>query len=935
MLFVVFLFLPFITSGSTITSRLTLSPYFTDNAVLQVWDESDTRPYVYGEAPPSATITLTITSIASGYAYNKSYTAETSTKGTFFFQLDGTYCTDPNGNPGPHYGPYYISVTDGVTIVNVNNVLFGDVYVCAGDVQMAFPMKRANVSHKKSSTTFHILDMSNGANARWASAPEGLDDFSALCYLTAWEFTNIYTSMFAGNEIMPFGLVMGARAGTLLSDWDIKKGTAYLDLIQPLIHLSFRTVVFAQGVQDAMVNGSQGWGSSDEYGAMVRNTISSWRDKGVVGNYGWVYAQLPRILFGNATTLNAVRLGQASAIPLPFNLSNPEVAGGEPVTTGMAITVDMVPYWDTILLYSRRNVQETARRLALMIAHAPWGKLEPHIGYSPPVLKSVTGHTSNGIVTLWISFKDVPGSAMSNLQQGESQNCTDCCSLSGRRGMFEIYFIGNGSWVQCDDYSVLSGGIATVNFSSSVVVDHSNVTMRYAALSTECVIMNGNGIPLGPFHHTYNIGPNKQAETTSTIPVVTYTEARHLTEQRIPKKDLWAVEWNHSTLVRFRSSYRALTAGPIMGFSTWNSVHCWADEKFVREQVNLMVSLDMTKAGYLNFNVDDCWQSDRAWTNGAFNGTIIADPSRFPSGMRELGMFVNSAGMHYGSYTSQTQFTCQGRPGAYQHEAVDAQTYCDWNVDFLKIDDCAGSKYDQLNTSWILFRAALDACRAKAGRPPIFLACSSCGPSNPDGCQSWIRALCNQWRTVGDIQATWGSVMQVLETNDLMRHVGGTGDGRWNDADMLQVGNVGLTYSEQVSHFSLWCLIAAPLLISTDLRHISPETLTILLAPELIMVSQDLMGIQGTRVSPRAVEGQEVWAKPLLDGSVAVVLLNRALAPSNNITCDFSAWGWPQGTRAVVRDLWKRADVGTFTDSFTSSLAVPSHGVQALKITMT
>jgi alpha-galactosidase len=306
---------------------------------------------------------------------------------------------------------------------------------------------------------------------------------------------------------------------------------------------------------------------------------------------------------------------------------------------------------------------------------------------------------------------------------------------------------------------------------------------------------------------------------------------------------------------------------------------------------------------------------------------VIEDPVRFPSGMKALGEFIRERGMKYGGYTSASETTCQNRPGSYQHEVMDAQTYCDWKLDFLKIDICGGDHYPGLNTSWLMFRKALDECTTREGRPPVHLACSSCGPKNPDGCHSWIRDVCNQWRTVVDIQATWDSLFEVLETNDLMRFLGG--NGKWNDADMLQVGNVGLSHTEQISHFSLWCLLAAPLLISTDLRHISNETVAILTAPEPIAVAQDLLGVQGTRITPRAVDGPEVWAKPIVDG-FGVVLLNRGLAPAS-VTLRFEDLGWPQGTRATIRDLWTRSNVGEFLDSYTVS-NVPSHGSEMVTV---
>lgn len=231
-----------------------------------------------------------------------------------------------------------------------------------------------------------------------------------------------------------------------------------------------------------------------------------------------------------------------------------------------------------------------------------------------------------------------------------------------------------------------------------------------------------------------------------------------------------------------------------------------------------------------------------------------------------------------------------------------------------------------MNTSWILFRQGLDACYAGGGRGMV-LSVEYC--SDPNGCGQWITKLTNLWRTTGDIQATWASMTSNLDSQNDMAAI--AGPGHVNDPDMLQVGNAGMSYEEQKTHFSAWAVVAAPLLIGTDLvSGIDNETMSILSAPEVIAVDQDPLVVQGQRVSPANATGVECWAKPLQDGSVAALLMNRGLATDTPV-CTWQQLGFAANTVAAVRDLWARASLGTATGSYSAS--VPSHGVQLVKIT--
>lgn len=330
----------------------------------------------------------------------------------------------------------------------------------------------------------------------------------------------------------------------------------------------------------------------------------------------------------------------------------------------------------------------------------------------------------------------------------------------------------------------------------------------------------------------------------------------------------------------------------------------------------------MKDAGFEYVNIDDCWQVERYP-----DGTIQPDPVPFPIGMKALADYAHSKGLKFGVYTARGSRTCQNRPGAYQHEEIDAATYCDWGLDYLKNDNCGGSNWKTLNTSWIKFTEGFEKCYNKTGRY-IVRSVEYC--RSVTGCGEWIANSANLWRTTGDIQATWSSVISTIHANNKMAPV--ARPGHFNDADMMQVGNIGLSIVEQYSHMSLWCIASAPLLVGTDLVHASNETLRILTNREVIAINQDLGyngAIQGTIVSTDSVANTQVWSKRLADGkSFGVVLLNLG-DTSANVTATWKTLGF-SGT-ATVRDLWAHEDRGAQKDSFTAE--VQSHGTVFIKVT--
>jgi alpha-galactosidase len=361
---------------------------------------------------------------------------------------------------------------------------------------------------------------------------------------------------------------------------------------------------------------------------------------------------------------------------------------------------------------------------------------------------------------------------------------------------------------------------------------------------------------------------------------------------------------------------------PPMGWNSWNKFACKdINEQVVRASADAIASNGMKDAGYQYVVIDDCWQTGRDTA-----GNIIADPQKFPSGIKALADYVHSKGLKFGIYTDAGTKTCAGRPGSMGHEYQDAQQYANWGVDYLKEDWCSTLPGQDSESSYTLMRNAL----AATGRPIVFSICEW-GSTKP---WLWSVPVGNMWRATGDIQdcwsckKTWGG-SGFLEIIDLMDPLYSyAGPGHWNDADMLEIGNGGMTTEEYRAHFSLWAIFSAPLLAGNDLEHMTPDTREILLNKEVIAIDQDPMGIQGHRVQKAG--DLEVWSKQLADGGRAVALLNRS-DKAATISADWRNIGYPATLPAAVRDLWAHKDLARHTGSF--STEVPGHAVVMVRIT--
>ncbi|WP_369255938.1 NPCBM/NEW2 domain-containing protein [Streptomyces sp. R35] len=360
-----------------------------------------------------------------------------------------------------------------------------------------------------------------------------------------------------------------------------------------------------------------------------------------------------------------------------------------------------------------------------------------------------------------------------------------------------------------------------------------------------------------------------------------------------------------------------LALTPPMGFNNWNSTHCRAEfnEDMVKGIADLFVDKGLKDAGYQYVNLDDCW----ALPSRDANGKLVPDPVRFPGGIKAVADYVHAKGLKLGIYTSAGVKTCNsaGFPGALGHEYSDAQQFADWGVDYLKYDNCNNLGVD----AKLRYTTMRDALRA-TGRPIVYSICEW-GQNKP---WEWAADVGHLWRTTGDISDSWGSMLSILKQNLPLAPY--AGPGHWNDPDMLEVGNGGMTDTEYRSHFSMWSVMAAPLLIGSDLRKASAATFDLLDNKEVIAVDQDPLGKQGTVLSSEG--GRWVVAKEMKDGSRAVALFNET-GSAQRIATTAQAVGLPETDAYTLRDVWQHKSYNT---AGTISATVPAHGTVLVRVSV-
>ena len=353
-----------------------------------------------------------------------------------------------------------------------------------------------------------------------------------------------------------------------------------------------------------------------------------------------------------------------------------------------------------------------------------------------------------------------------------------------------------------------------------------------------------------------------------------------------------------------------LAPTPPMGWNSWNHFAGRIDDKTVRAQADAMVSSGMKAAGYEYIVIDDTWAGQRDAQG------IIHPNDKFPD-MKALADYVHSKGLKLGIYSSPAAKTCAGYEGSRGHEEQDAQTYASWGMDYLKYDWCqSGGSLEQMQAAYTKMHDAL----LKTGRPIVLSLCQY----GWHKVWEWGASVGgNLWRTTGDIRDNYYAMSAIgFDQNGLEKFAG---PGHWNDPDMLEVGNGGMSEDEYRTHMSLWAILAAPLMAGNDLSQMTPYTVQLLTNRDVIAVDQDPLGKQGYRI---AQEGPfEVWMKPMSDGSKVVGLFNRQ-STTEQMTVNFAQLGITG--EATIRDLWLQKDVGTAGGSY--SAYVPRHGVVLVRI---
>jgi hypothetical protein len=951
---------------------------YSDHMVLESREAYDIRPFIAGWGD---TVGEAVTVTFKGGTYTTTVAQDLSWE----VQMN---CCDGTTNQT-------LKVSSPATALTYTDVSCGQVYVCSGQSNMELPLSYINngtaeiaaatmpnlrlftVPHATAATPQR--DVSGSSSAWRPVSPAEIKAFSAVCYLTAEKLA----AMYLGQDF-PIGLIQSTWGGTRVEAWSPLSTNAtcaatagpapsplsgpqqyaalYNAMIAPLTRFSLRAAFWFQGEHNVVTHSSR-----ERYGCTFGAMVNAWRDawRGI-GDFPFLFVQLAPYSgyspFAGHGDTSTIRLAQADALP-KIGLD----------TTGMAVTIDLgdpsAPAGD---VHSRQK-EEVSRRLALAALHVAYAvqegegilntedsKATPEplvpLHYSGPALLSAQGGASQ--TTLTFGFA---GGANSSgmLRLGDTLGCKE------HRG---IDFHGNAIGGECcaahDTFQLCTGSAAvSANSTELSCANATSITLGAAGVVTLGGTAPG-GAPPTVVRHAYANYPQCALYNEQNLPASPFVaKIQYPGAAAAPAAPRAAVGAARSA---------GKNATPPMGVNSWNSFHCNVDERKMRGMADALVSTGLAKVGYNFLNIDDCWQVERSP-----DGTINADPARFPGGIKPLVDYAHSQGIKFGIYSAQKQYTCQRRPGSYQHEAIDVQTYCDWGIgartpaaqaqppasqcaltppsrpvrlqlchlsakkkDYIKLDQCAGKGWPTSNTSWIKFRAAVDVCFAKR-KTPMVLSVESCDDPSPGGCGGWIGNLANLWRTCGDIQGTFASVMRnVVQNTKMARFQGPTGGpvsgggGRWNDADMMQVGNIGMNTAEQTTHFALWCLMASPLLIGADLTALDDTALGILNNTEMIDINQDSYGLQGVPVGHGASDAATApcWAKPLANGDLAVMLLNTGDAAAE-VSCSLAELGMPGIAATRVRDLWQHADLAPLAAGATVTTKLESHAQMSLRLT--
>ncbi len=310
---------------------------------------------------------------------------------------------------------------------------------------------------------------------------------------------------------------------------------------------------------------------------------------------------------------------------------------------------------------------------------------------------------------------------------------------------------------------------------------------------------------------------------------------------------------------------------PPMGWNSWNTFGKDINEQLIFDTADKMVETGLLEKGYEYLVIDDCWSLKERDENER----LVADPEKFPHGMKAVADYVHSKGLKFGMYSCAGNLTCAGYPGSFEHEFIDAKTFAEWGVDFLKYDYCYHSPIIHGKYLYRRMGLALENC----GRDILFSACSW----GADETAKWIKETgASMWRSTGDIFDTWESVKKLVDMQEELHPYNGVGC--FNDMDMLIVGmygkgNVGLqgcTDTQYKTHFSIWALLGSPLMIGCDVRSMNEETLKILSNEKLIRINQDSLCRQPVKLIGVWCQDVVMYSKQLDDGNLAIGLFNMS-----------------------------------------------------------
>lgn len=348
----------------------------------------------------------------------------------------------------------------------------------------------------------------------------------------------------------------------------------------------------------------------------------------------------------------------------------------------------------------------------------------------------------------------------------------------------------------------------------------------------------------------------------------------------------------------YAQKFEGLALTPPMGWNSWNTFATNVDEDLIKGVADAMIKSGMRNAGYIYIVIDDGWEAPERDSLG----NIVPDPKKIPHGMKALGDYLHAHGFKFGIHNCAGTKTCAGFPGGRGHEFQDARTYASWGVDYLKYDWCNHGTANAEET----YKTMGDGLYA-AGRPVVFSLCEW-GNNEP---WLWGAKVGDLWRTTGDITDCYdcqdvyamGWKYILDKEADLAQYAG---PDHWNDPDMLEVGNKGLTLAESRGHFSLWSMLAAPLMAGNDVRVMSDEIRDILTNKEVIAIDQDSLGKQGFRFMDHP--GKQIWAKELSNGEWAVCFFNSSTDPVK-VRVNWSYLSFLKGT-FEIRDIWHKQDLG-------------------------